>query len=85
MSHLANAIFLAGCLLSPILVSKSEKLYDQLGVPSAMRNYETATKFGSLSGVQVVKQDPLFPRLDVASEVQFIKDLMASPKEKAAA
>jgi len=85
MSHLANAIFLAGCLLSPILVTKSEKLYDQLGVPAAMRNYETATKFGSLSGVKVQKQDPLFPRLDVASEVQFIKDLMAAPKEKAAA
>jgi methionyl-tRNA synthetase len=85
MAHLANAIFLAGCLLSPILVTKSEKLYDQLGVPAAMRNYESATKFGSLQGVKVEKQDPLFPRLDPTTEVQFIKDLMAAPKEKAAA
>jgi methionyl-tRNA synthetase len=49
MAHLANAIYLCGMLLSPILVTKSEKIFDQLGVPAAMRNYETATKFGSLS------------------------------------
>lgn len=85
MSHLANAIFLAGTLMSPILVTKSEKLFDQLGVPQDMRNYETATKFGSLGGVNVTKGEQLFPRLDVASEVQFIVDLMKAPKEKAAA
>ena len=85
MSHLANAIFLAGTLMSPILVTKSEKLFDQLGVPAEMRNYETAVKFGSLGGVKVEKGEQLFPRLDVANEVQYIKDLMAAPKEKAAA
>jgi hypothetical protein len=83
--HLANVIYLCGTLLSPILVTKSEKIYDQLGVPSEMRNYDSAMKFGSLSGVKVVKGDQLFPRLDEAVEVQFIKDLMAAPKEKAAA
>jgi methionyl-tRNA synthetase len=85
MAHLANAIYLCGMLLSPILVTKSAKIFDQLGVPEAMRNYESATKFGSLSLVKVVKGDQLFPRLDTATEVQFIKDLMAAPKEKAAA
>lgn len=85
MSHLANTIFLAGTLMSPILVTKSEKLFDQLGVPANMRNYETATKFGSLAGVTVNKGEQLFPRLDVATEVQFIVDLMKAPKEKAAA
>lgn len=85
MAHLANVIYLCGTLLSPILVTKSEKIYDQLGVPSEMRNYDSAMKFGSLSGVKVVKGDQLFPRLDEAVEVQFIKDLMAAPKEKAAA
>ena len=85
MSHLANVIFLAGELLSPILVTKSEKIFDQLGVDPSMRNYETATKIGALGGQKVVKGDQLFPRLDVEAEVQFIKDLMAAPKEKAAA
>ncbi len=85
MSHLANVIYLAGVLLSPVLVTKSEKIYDQLGVPAALRNYETATKFGSISGLKVNKGDQLFPRLDEAAEVEFIKELMAAPKEKAAA
>lgn len=85
MAHLENVIFLCGVLLSPILVTKSEKIYDQLGIPLEKRNYETATKLGSISGVKVVKGEQLFPRLDEAVEVQFIKDLMAAPKEKAAA
>ena len=85
MSHLANAIFLAGSLLSPILVTKSEKLFDQLGVPASMRNYETATHFGSLGGQVVNKGEQLFPRLDEAKEVEFIQNLMKAPKEKAAA
>lgn len=85
MSHLANVIFLSGTLLSPILVTKIPEMYDQLGVPVEMRNYEAATHFGSLGGVTVKKGNPLFPRLDVKTEVQFIVDLMNAPKEKAAA
>jgi hypothetical protein len=38
-----------------------------------------------LGGVKIEKGEQLFPRLDVANEVQYIKDLMAAPKEKAAA
>jgi methionyl-tRNA synthetase len=85
MAHLANVLFLAGVLLSPILVTKSDKIFDQLGIPASMRNYETATKFGSLKGLKVAKGDQLFPRLDVASEVAYIQQVMAAPKEKTAA
>lgn len=85
MSHLANVLFLAGTLLSPILVTKSKSLYDQLGVPEHMRNYESATRFGSLGGQKVEKGAPLFPRLVEADEIEFIKNIMAAPKEKAAA
>lgn len=85
MSHLANVLFLTGTLLSPILVTKSESLLDQLNVPSELRNYESAVAFGKLGGVAIQKATPLFPRLDAAKEVEFIKELMAAPKEKAAA
>lgn len=85
MAHLANVIFLAGMLLSPILVTKSEKIFDQLGLPPEKRNYETAIRMGSLAGIQVHKGEQLFPRLDTENEINFIKELMASPKEKAAA
>jgi methionyl-tRNA synthetase len=85
MSHLANAIYLIGTLLSPILVTKSQSLFDQLGVPAPKRNYESALKFGSLGKVHVAKGEQLFPRLDEPKEVEYLKGLMATPKEKAAA
>ena len=85
MSHLANTIFLAGTLLSPVLVTKIPEMYEQLGVPVEQRNYETATHFGSLGGVSVKKGSPLFPRLNTEEEIAFIVNLMKAPKEKAAA
>jgi methionyl-tRNA synthetase len=85
MAHLASVIYLAGELLSPIFVTKSEKIFDQLGIPASLRNYESATHFVSLKGLQVVKGDQLFPRLDEKVECDYIQALMAAPKEKAAA
>ena len=85
MQHLASVIFLAGMLLSPIFVTKSEKIYDQLGIPSDARTYENACKFGFVSGLNVVKGEQLFPRLDAKVEVEYIQAIMAAPKEKSAA
>lgn len=85
MSHLANAIFLAATLLSPILVEKSKEAFGQLGVPEELRNHQSATTIGSLGGVSIQKGSPLFPRLDVEAEVAYIQGLMSAPKEKAAA
>ncbi|MCQ2742503.1 MAG: methionine--tRNA ligase [Bacilli bacterium] len=85
MSNLANVIYTAGVLLSPIFVEKSEKIFDQLGVPAELRNYESIQKFGAIGNVKVNKGEQLFPRLDVAAEVEYITGLMAGPKEKAAA
>ncbi len=78
-------IYLAGELLSPIFVTKSEMIFDQLGIPAALRNYDSATHFASLKGLKVNKGDQLFPRLDEKVECEYIQALMAAPKEKAAA
>jgi len=56
-----------------------------LGVPSELRNYESAKKFGIISGTTVEKGEQLFPRLNEAEEIEYIKGLMAAPKEKAVA
>ena len=85
MSHLAHVIFLAGMLLQPILVTKSPALFDQLGVPSELRTYEAAIAMDKLGGLTVQKGDPLFPRLVEADEIAYLKEVIASPKEKAAA
>jgi methionyl-tRNA synthetase len=85
MAHLANVLYLAGTLLSPVLVTKSDSIFDQLGIPASLRNYDSATKGASLSGLKVTKGDNLFPRLDEKAEVEYLTTLMNTPKEKAAA
>ncbi|MDO5329982.1 MAG: methionine--tRNA ligase [Bacillota bacterium] len=85
MYHLANVIYIAGTLLSPILVEKAHLIFDQLGIPEDLRNYESIKNFGNLGGLKTQKGDLLFPRLDEAKEVEYIQSVMAGPKEKAAA
>lgn len=85
MCHLAHVLYVAGMLLKPIFVTKSDKIFDQLGVPAELRGYEKVREFGLLGGLKVCKGDQLFPRLDAEAEIKAIAEMMAAPKEKAAA
>jgi methionyl-tRNA synthetase len=85
MCHLAHVLYVAGMLLKPIFVTKSDKIFDQLGVPAELRSYEKVREFGLLGGLKVCKGDQLFPRLDAEAEIKAIAEMMAAPKEKAAA
>ena len=85
MHHLAHVLFVAGMLLKPIFVTKSEMMFDTLGVPAELRVYEKIREFGILAGLKVNKGDQLFPRLDVEPEIEAIVAMMNGPKEKAAA
>ena len=76
MNHLANTIYTAAILYQPVLVKAAGKALDQLNVPQELRNYENVYKFGVLGGQTVNKAEALFPRLDSAIEVEFIKNLM---------
>ena len=80
MQHLANTIYVAGMLLKPVLVTASDKLFDQLGVSGDLLNYDNIYKYGCTSNLKVEKKDQLFPRLDAEVEVKFIQELMA-PKQ----
>ena len=81
MNHLANAIFISGMLLKPVLVKASDKLFSQLGLQLEEAKYEKVYDFGCISGIKVNKGDQLFPRLDAAQEVAFIQELMSGKKE----
>ncbi len=83
MAHLAHVLLVAGLLMKPILVHKSDKIFEALGFPEA--KYEDALSFGILNGKKVNKGEQLFPRLDQEKEIKAIADMMAAPKEKAAA
>ena len=83
MSHLAQVLYAAGLMLSPIMVEKSPEIFASLGLEKGV--YEEAAKFGCLDGKTVHKGAQLFPRLDSEKEIEAIKEMMAAPKEKAAA
>ena len=63
-----------------MLVKSSDRIFDQLGIEEANRAYEKIHDYSCLSGLKVNKGEQLFPRLDAAVEVQFIKDLMGENK-----
>jgi methionyl-tRNA synthetase len=76
MSHLAYAIFVGMILLKPVLVTKSELALSQLGLDYHNLNYEDIHNHNILNGAHVNKGEQLFPRLDSALEVDYIKSLM---------
>ena len=78
MVHLANSLYVAGMLMKPVLVTASDKLFDQLGVTGDLLNYDNIYKYGVVGGLKVEKKDQLFPRLDAAVEVEYIQGLMAN-------
>ena len=85
MAHLAHVLFVAGMLLKPILVHKSDAIFDQLGLGNDERHYNLVSDAHLLDGKVVHKGEQLFPRLDAEKEIEAIKVMMAAPKEKAAA
>jgi methionyl-tRNA synthetase len=78
MNHLANAIFIAGMLLKPVLVTASDKLFDQLGLGEDLRKYQNIYHFGIVGSIKVNKGEQLFPRLDDAIEVPIIQEMMVN-------
>ena len=76
MNHLANNLFIGAILLQPVLVNAPKELFKQLGVPQDKQDINLLNKYGVLGGEKVNKGEPLFPRLKVNEEVEYIKNLM---------
>ncbi len=85
LSLVAHVLFVAGLLLSPVLVTKAPELLEQLGVSDEFQKFENLKQIGVLSGLQIKKGNPLFPRLETAKEIDYIKNIMLVPHAKAAA
>ena len=75
MNHLARAIYVASRLYHPVLVTASDKAFEQLGLEKA--GFENINDKHLLGNLKTNKGNPLFPRLDPAVEVPFINELMA--------
>jgi methionyl-tRNA synthetase len=78
MVHLAESLRRIGILLQPFLTRTPNALFKQLGIQDdALKTWDSLEKFGMIpTGTKVEKDAPLFPRLEIAEEVEFIKEKM---------
>ncbi|MED3624612.1 methionine--tRNA ligase [Neobacillus thermocopriae] len=78
MVHLAESLRRVAILLKPFLTRTPDGIFKQLGIKDAeLMKWESLENFGLIpSGTKVEKDAPLFPRLDIAEEVEFIKTRM---------
>ncbi len=85
MAHLAYVLFVAGLLLKPILVHKSDAIFASLGLTKEECVYANIHDENIVAGKTVCKGEQLFPRLDQEKEIDAITEMMNGPKEKVAA
>ncbi|WP_042453803.1 methionine--tRNA ligase [Neobacillus dielmonensis] len=78
MVHLAESLRRIAILLQPFLTKTPEGIFKQLGIEeNQLKSWDSLEKFGLIpSGTKVEKDAPLFPRLEVNDEVEFIKAKM---------
>ena len=75
MAVLTSTIITCTKLLSPVLVESSEKVYALFNLTEEQKSYEFIGNFCGFSGNHVEKGTPLFPRLDIALETEYINSL----------
>ena len=75
MAILVNTIVVATKLLSPVLVETASKVFEQFGVKKELQGYDSIHEFCPFAGQEVLKGQPLFPRLDVAVETEYINSI----------
>src|SRR5699024_6890292 len=79
MFHLAENIRIIGILTQPFLTRGSKKIFNQLGLNESQTEYDSIYNYGGVKYVEPVasKATPIYPRLEVEKEVQFIKNEMS--------
>lgn len=83
MYHLVENIRFASVLLRPFLTEAPTKIFNQLNIQdSTLFEFESLDAYGKIKDLKVVeKAIPIFPRLDTAAEVEFIKSTMQPPAQ----
>ena len=85
MRHLVEGLRTASILLQPFLTEAPAKIWEQLGIQKGeITTWDSGRTFGLIpAGTQLVKGNPIFPRLDVEQEVAFIAEAMGAGKPAA--
>ncbi|MBO0470698.1 methionine--tRNA ligase [Enterococcus sp. DIV0242_7C1] len=78
MVHLAESLRIAAILLQPVMTETPAKIFEQLGLDPETMNMENI-HFGEFpTGIKVVaKGTPIFPRLEIETEVIYIQKKMS--------
>ena len=84
--HLAETLRRVAILLKPFLTQTPERIFAQLNITDeALKGWNSLAEFGQIpAGTTVVKGEPIFPRLEMQEEIEFIKSQMqgGTPKEE---
>ena len=79
MYHLVENLRIVAVLLKPFMKETSEKMLEQLGIKDEnLTNWDSIEEYGKIKeGIKVIeKGEPLFMRLDMEEEVNYIKEGM---------
>lgn len=83
LAHLAASLRLVAILIQPVMTHTPKEIFAQLGLNSDDMAIQGVSYFNLPAGAQVVaKGTPIFPRLDVEEEQEYIKSKMTK-NEKA--
>lgn len=83
LAHLATSLRLVAILIQPVMTHTPKEIFAQLGLNSDDMAIQGVSYFDLPAGTQVVaKGTPIFPRLDVEEEQEYIKSKMTK-NEKA--
>ena len=84
---LAEALRIIGVAITPFMPNTSPKLFAQLGVEEGEKtSFDSIKRFGAIApGTRVNKGEALFPRIDAKAELEFLDNMIAEQRKKAAA
>ncbi len=73
---LAESLRFVTLLISPVMPSTPEKIYEQLGiVDDALKTWDSLAKFGKLpAGLKVQKGAAIFPRIDIKVDLPLLEE-----------
>ena len=78
--HLVENLRRIAILISPFMVETSKNMFNQLGIKDEnLKTWDSLEKYDNLENIKVIeKGEPLFMRLDVEKEVEYIKEKMTN-------
>ena len=78
--HLVENLRRIAILISPFMVGTAKSMFNQLGIENEnLKSWESLENYDKLENIKVIeKGEPLFMRLDVEKEVEYIKEKMGA-------